>query len=143
MTLLFVAVGCAIAPQLDHPNFKGVFNFIQEFQGYVSPGILAAFLVGFVVKRAPGAAGVAALLAGPLIYGLLHWQASGLHYLIRMMITFCSLTVIMAAVRVRRPLPAPRTMPMKEGMELENSPLAMALGVLVIAAVVLFFAVFW
>jgi SSS family solute:Na+ symporter len=41
----------------------GVFKFIQEFQGYISPGILAAFVFGFAVRRAPPAAGVTALVA--------------------------------------------------------------------------------
>jgi hypothetical protein len=52
---MFLALGCGVALS---PVLKGgVFTFIQEFQGYVSPGILAAFVFGFVVKRAPAAAG--------------------------------------------------------------------------------------
>ena len=50
-TVLFVLIGCLLAPFLEHPRFEGVFNFIQEFQGYISPGILAAFLFGFAVPR--------------------------------------------------------------------------------------------
>ena len=45
MTVLFVVIGCLLAPVLADPRFNGVFNFIQEFQGYISPGILAAFLL--------------------------------------------------------------------------------------------------
>ncbi|OHB69869.1 MAG: hypothetical protein A2V70_02260, partial [Planctomycetes bacterium RBG_13_63_9] len=70
MTLLFVAAGCLIAPILDDPKYGGVFQFIQQFQGYIWPGVVAAFLLAFLIPRAPGAAGAAALVSGPIIYGL-------------------------------------------------------------------------
>jgi SSS family solute:Na+ symporter len=34
-----VVIGCLIAPVLASPRFKGAFAFIQEFQGFVSPGV--------------------------------------------------------------------------------------------------------
>ena len=40
------------------PSFKGIFTYIQEFQGYISPGILAVFVFGMIFKKAPAAAGV-------------------------------------------------------------------------------------
>jgi SSS family solute:Na+ symporter len=43
--VVFVAVGATLATILDRlPNFKGVFDFIQVFQGYIWPGTVAAFL---------------------------------------------------------------------------------------------------
>src|SRR5690606_1058930 len=49
MTVVFVIIACLMAPMLAQERFKGVFNYIQEFQGLFSPGILAAFVFGFVV----------------------------------------------------------------------------------------------
>ncbi len=63
-----------IAPYLGDPKFMGIFTYIQEFQGYISPGILAAFVFGILVKKAPPAAGVVALLACVPVYGFLQWQ---------------------------------------------------------------------
>jgi uncharacterized sodium:solute symporter family permease YidK len=63
MTVLFVLIACFIAPRLADPKFGGVFRYIQEFQGYISPGIVAAFVFGFIIKKAPPAAAVA---PGPL-----------------------------------------------------------------------------
>jgi len=150
MTLVFVVVGCLLAPALGHPRFKGVFNFIQEFQGYISPGIVAAFLVGTVVRRAPAWSGAVALLASAPIYGLLHvtcggtrWSAFDVHFLIRMMITFAAVTVIVLVMTAIRPLPAPRTMPAKEGFDARSSPIAMFLGGLVILGALAYFVVFW
>ncbi|MBN2560800.1 MAG: solute:sodium symporter family transporter [Phycisphaerae bacterium] len=59
---------CIIAPLPGH--FEGVFNYIQEIWGFISPGIVAAFLVGLVLKRAPTAAGRTALILGPILYSL-------------------------------------------------------------------------
>lgn len=69
MTVIFVCITCLLGPFLANPNFKGVFTFIQEFQGFFTPGILAAFVVGFAVKRAPAAAAVAAMIVSPILYG--------------------------------------------------------------------------
>ena len=150
MTLLFVVVGCLLAPALGHPRFKGVFNFIQEFQGYISPGIVAAFLVGFIVKRAPAAAGVVALVISAPIYGLLHYffgsnGAAGveIHFLLRMTITFGVVAAVMLAIRLVAPLDEPKTIPVKQDFDATPSPLALALGAAVIAGVVAFFVVFW
>lgn len=49
-TVVFLGMACAVAVS---PILQGrVFRFIQEFQGYVSPGILAAFAFGFAVPKA-------------------------------------------------------------------------------------------
>jgi len=143
MTLLFVVIGCVLAPNLAHPRFQGVFNFIQEFQGYISPGILAAFLMGFAMPRAPAAAGVTALLASAPLYGFLQWQFGEVHFLIRMLITFVVVSALMAILRVLRPLPEPRVIPVREDLDLRGSVLARWLGGAVVAGVVALFVVFW
>ncbi|MFM8982825.1 MAG: sodium:solute symporter family transporter, partial [Spartobacteria bacterium] len=51
--VLFVLVAILVAPHFDNPKLGGIFKIIQEFQGFVSPGILAIFLIGFFVPRAP------------------------------------------------------------------------------------------
>jgi len=141
-TLVFVTASCLVAPSLADPRFRGVFNFIQEFQGYVSPGILAAFIFGFAVKRAPGAAGVSALLFSAPVYGFLHWTASDLHYLIRMFITFLLLTGIMSVITLLRPLREPKRLPERADIDMTPTPFARWVGAAVIAAVAVFFFVF-
>lgn len=70
LTIAFVMAGCAIAPMLDDPKFGGVFQYIQQFQGYIWPGVVAAFLMPFVLPRVPGAAGLVALIGGSALYGI-------------------------------------------------------------------------
>ncbi|MEW6741479.1 MAG: solute:sodium symporter family transporter [Planctomycetota bacterium] len=143
MTLLFVVIACLIAPNLAHERFKGVFNFIQEFQGYISPGILAAFVFGFVVKRAPAMAGAVALLVSAPLYGLLQQHLGSVHFLIRMAITFVAVSGIMAVMTAIAPLREPKRMPVQEGYDLKSAGVARWWGALVVAAVVVFFVVFW
>ncbi|MBK8979374.1 MAG: sodium/solute symporter [Planctomycetes bacterium] len=121
----------------------GVFRFIQEFQGYVSPGIVAAFVFGFASKRAPAAAGTAALLFSAPIYGLLQWRWPDVPYLHRMLVTFVALLLLMAAITRWRPLEVPRPLPERTDLDTRSSPLVVVAGVAVVLAVVAFFVVFW
>lgn len=139
LTVLFVLAGCALAPQLGR---FGVFRYIQEFQGYISPGILAAFVFGFVVKRAPPAAGIAALLLNPPIYGWLHWKFGHVAFLNRMAITFAVILAVMTALALLRPS-APKELPVRTTIDLRPSALMLWLGGAIIAAVGAFFVVFW
>lgn len=63
---MIAVLACLIAPLPG--RFEGVFNYIQEIWGFISPGIVACFLVGMVLKRAPTAAGKAALILSPILY---------------------------------------------------------------------------
>ncbi len=56
LTVACMLIGCLLAPNLDDPKFGGVFNFIQQFQGYIWPGVVAAFVHAFLMPRAPGSA---------------------------------------------------------------------------------------
>ena len=142
-TVVFVVVASLVAPFLGHPRFGGVFNFIQEFQGYISPGILAAFVFGFVVPRAPGMAGVAALLASAPIYGLLQLQWGHVPYLNRMALTFLLLIVLMGAITLARPLRQPKKLPVTRELGPVFTMGSVVPGVMVIAGVVAFYVMFW
>ncbi len=142
-TLVLVVIGCLIAPQLGNPRFQGIFNYIQEFQGFVSPGILAAFVFGMAVKKAPGKAGLAALIASPVVYGVLLLAFGGMAFLNRMAITFFVLLVIMTALTLMFPLPEARAMPVKPGFDLKSDASVLWIGLLMIAATIGLYILFW
>ncbi len=144
MTMVFVVAGCLLAPMLDDPKFGGVFQYIQQFQGYIWPGVVAAFLFGMIVKRAPGAAGVAALICGPVIYGLFQGIVKErLHFLIQVAITFWLVIIIMGLITFFKPLDRPRELPVREDIETKTAPEVKLAGALVIAAVAVFYIIFW
>jgi SSS family solute:Na+ symporter len=142
-TFIFVMIGCAIAPQLGHPRFQGIFNYIQEFQGYISPGILAAFLFGLVFKRAPQAAGVAALVINPLVYGFLAWQFGDIAFLNRMAITFGIIVLVMTVLTLARPLEKPMVMPVRETFDMRPAPAVKYLGIAVVLITIMLYIIFW
>lgn len=143
LTVLFVVGACLLAPQLDDPKFGGVFQFIQQFQGYIWPGVVAVFLFGLLVERAPGAAGVAGLLAGPAIYYLFQSFAQDLHFLIQVTLTFSLVLAVMGLITLARPLQEPRRLPVRNDLDMSTSPAVATAGTLVILGVALFFLVFW
>jgi SSS family solute:Na+ symporter len=135
---LVLAAVLATSPFLE----GGVFTFIQEFQGYVSPGIVAAFVFGFAVPKAPPLAGLAALVLSAPVYGILARVWPDVAYLHRMVATLGVLLSVMAAITLVRPLPEPRRLPVREGFDMRSSRPALAGGVAVILAVLAFFWTF-
>lgn len=91
---LFIAV--LVAPQVE--NFGQAFQFIQEFTGFVSPGVVAIFLLGLFWKRAtPNAAVWAAIFTIPSGFAL-RFLFPALPFLDRMGIVFLILCAIMVAI---------------------------------------------
>ncbi len=143
LTVACMVVGCAVAPALDQPRFGGVFQFIQQFQGYIWPGVVAVFLFGILVETAPGAAGVAGLLAGPVIYGMFQAWAGPLHFLVQVALTFSLVLALMGFITLVWPLREPRRLPERNDLDMRTSPSVVAAAAVVIGCVALFFAVFW
>jgi SSS family solute:Na+ symporter len=142
VTLLCMIVGCLLAPMLENPKFGGVFNYIQNFQGYIWPGVVAAFAVGLLVPQAPGSAGVAALVSGPAIYWLFQTFAPNVHFLLQVALTFQLVLLIMGLITFWKPLPEPRRLPERSDLDLRTQPVVIACGLATIAAVIVFFVVF-
>ncbi len=147
-TVTFVVIGCLIAPLLGDPSFKGIFNYIQEFQGFISPGILAAFVFGLIIKKAPGSAGVASLVLSPIIYGLLKLayaltEATILSaFLNRMAITFGLVLLVMTIITISKPLKESRQMPVREGIQMESSSYVKLAGAVVAAVTIALYIIF-
>ena len=138
-----VFLGFVIAPFLADPQFKGIFSYIQEFQGFISPGILAVFVFGFVVRRAPGICGILGLILNPFIYGLLKLIFPYLAFLDRMAISFGVLLAVMGVIAYLRPLPAPVTLPSKSDIDFSSTLIAKVAGVAVILVTLTLYAIFW
>ena len=142
-TLLFVVAGCLIAPTLGDPAFQGIFNFIQDFQGYISPGILAAFVFGFAVPRTPPAAAVVALLGNVPVYGLLHLPAfAQISFLNKMALTFAVLVVAMALITWWRPLARPVVLPVNHQLDLTPAPVVRWVGAVIILLTISLYVIF-
>ncbi len=141
--IVFVVIGCLIAPQLGDPKFKGIFNYIQEFQGFVSPGVLVVFLFGMFVRKAPRLCGMLGLTLSPIFYGLLMLFYSDMAFLDRMAIAVGALILVLGAVTVIAPLKEPISMPEQTKIEMKSSPVAKVVGVFIVVATVALYIYFW
>lgn len=72
-TLVCAVIATVISPFLDNPAFGGIFTFIQEFQGFLSPGVLAVFIFGFFVPKCPRIFGWLGILLGVLFFAAFKW----------------------------------------------------------------------
>ena len=142
-TLVFVIIGALIATKLGDPKFQGIFSYIQEFQGYISPGILAVFVFGMLFKKAPAAAGVTGLIITVPIYGFLQMQFGQIAFLNRMAITFILILIVMAIITLVKPMAKAKEFPKREGFDMKPSPMVAWLGCAVIAAVIALYIIFW
>jgi SSS family solute:Na+ symporter len=77
-----MAIGVLIAPLLGIDK-KGGFQYIQEYTGFVSPGILAMFLLGFFWKKTTSGAAMFATIGGLVFSIILKFlpQMMDLHFL--------------------------------------------------------------
>jgi SSS family solute:Na+ symporter len=153
-----VVVACLWAPVIA--GFEGVFNYIQEIWGFISPGIVAAFLVGLAVKKAPPLAAKGAMWLGVPIYALCRvprwimgetppegfWGAvyafSGWSFLHHMGLVFVLLALFMVVVTRWRPLAEPKRMPVS-GIDVSPHPRQYLFGGAVILVTVALYLLFW
>lgn len=105
------AIAIVIAPMLR--SFDQVYQYIQEYTNFVSPGVFAIFLLGFFWKRTTTrAALVAAILSIPLSVLLKFWpevmdvfgvQAAEIPFLHRTMWVFCLDVALMVVITLTDP----------------------------------------
>ena len=147
---VFVVLGCATAPLLA--NNSSVFAFIQEFQGYVSTGILAVFIYGLFNRTSARWAGVLGLVANPAIYGVLTskwfentcWPAEWGNYNFLYAMSFSLISVLMLMTVYGLLFRQPRVeFENNTTMDLTTSKGALVWGLVVCAATVALYVVFW
>ncbi|MDO4410852.1 MAG: sodium/solute symporter [Akkermansia sp.] len=143
--LICAVIALCIAPFLDNPAFGGIFTFIQEFQGFLSPGALCVFLFGFFVPKCPRIFGWLGIVLGAALYGSLMLSFPEMAFLNRMAISFVSVVVIgfiFTAVNALRGGEA-ITLPNNSVVGLESSSRAKLLGILVVVATIGLYVYFW
>jgi len=101
--IISMVIASLVAPALR--NLDQAYQFIQEYVGFIAPGVLAIFLMGFCWKRTTSTAALlGAVLTIPLstVLKFLPMWTSGLFpdfaFLNRMSIVFVFLIVLMAVV---------------------------------------------
>ena len=108
VVIVSMVIAALVAPALR--SLDQAYQFIQEYVGFISPGVLAIFLLGFFWKKTTSAAALAgALLTIPtstVLKFLPNWTNNAFPnypFLDRMTITFVFVVVIMVIISLSNP----------------------------------------
>ena len=141
-TAVLVLVGCLWAPLVAKAG--SVFDYIQMFWGFISPGIVAAFLFGLFVPRTPPVAAFGGMMLGIPVYGALLWLLPEVAFLHHMAITFLVISAYMATLTLRQGLDEPRRLPRSAAhVDLTPAPGAKWWASGVIGGAAVLYVVFW
>ncbi|MHC4221391.1 MAG: solute:sodium symporter family transporter [Planctomycetota bacterium] len=162
-TAVIVVIACLWAPVIS--SFEGVFRYIQEIWGFITPGIVAAFLVGMAVKKTPPAAANGAMLIGVPLYAFCRfakfiWAIPGMAdvtpglknaivtfnswaFLHHTGLVFLVLVIYMLIVAVIKPLSEPVKMPTQSKIDTSTHPQTYIFGSIIIALTVVLYIIFW
>lgn len=141
LVVVFVLMAASFAPKLD--AFRSIFAYIQEFQGFISPGILAVFIFGFFSPRTPRFFGVVGIVSSVVVYGGLLVFASEIAFLNRMAVTLGAVLLVGIGITLVKPLSEPVKMPVNKEIDLTTSPFAKKAGIGVILLTIALYIVFW
>lgn len=154
--VVFSAVAVFLAPQLGNPKISNsIFTIIQAGQGFLSPGILAVFAFGLLIRKAPPVAGVVGLVLNVVAYSLL-WYLSTIpsimanetmavvigNFLNRMAICFGLCLIAMAIITALKPLPQPIEFKTQTDLDLASSGGAKVAGIVVIVITLALYVLF-
>jgi SSS family solute:Na+ symporter len=139
--IIVLTIAVIIAPQLR--NLDQAFQFIQDFTGYVTPGVVAIFLAGLFWKRATtNSALVAAILTIPISFAfdLIFPQ---MPFMNRVGISFLILCgVIITVTLLERKGTDSKAIPLERKL-FYTEPVFNVSSIIVIAIFVVIYAIFW
>jgi solute:Na+ symporter, SSS family len=144
---------------------KGGFTFIQQYTGYISPGVFAMFILGMFWKRTTGAAAIAGVITGfvlsvlfnefaPQLFGNETFLYTAYHTLhdgkdvyiipfhICMGLSFMFTMIVMVAMSMAGPKINPKAFILEKGM-FKLSPSTMALILVTVLLIAALYVRFW
>jgi SSS family solute:Na+ symporter len=135
-------IGVLIAPLLG--NLDQAFQYIQEYTGFISPGVVAIFLFGlFWKKTSANAALWATLLAIPLSAGI-KIIFPDFPFLDRMGVTFLLISLLIVAIswKDNQNNADPKAISLGRGL-FQTSKLFNLLSLVVLAVLAIIYGLFW
>ncbi len=146
--IISLTIAGIVAPALK--TLDQAYQFIQEYVGFIAPGVLAVFLLGFFWKRTTAAAALTgALLTIPVsaILKFLPVWTNGWFpdypFLDRMSITFVLIIVIMVIMSIIKPETKPRRLMDVDTKMFKVSPGFIFTSLIIIGILVALYSVFW
>jgi SSS family solute:Na+ symporter len=143
LVVILAVIAVGVAPQLGNPKLRNsIFTIIQESQGFISPGILAVFAFGLIVRRAPRITGAAGLITSIVSYGLFMKYVPGIQFLNRMAICLGLCVAVMTVITLIKPLPEPIEFKAQSNLNLASSRGALVGGIAVVILTLALYVIF-
>ncbi len=146
-------VATAIGALAAKPLLGGAdqaFQFIQEFTGFFTPGIVVIFLLGMFWKKATPAGALTAAIGSVVLSGLFWISANtpyhflwDLPFMNRVALVFFVALAAAVGVSLIRPVTEERSVITLEGVSFKTGTVFNAAGVGVIVLLVLIYKTFW
>lgn len=135
-------IALLLAPVMG--NIPQMFQYIQEYTGLVSPGILAVFLMGLFWKKATNRAAITGVLSSILVALLLKSAAVDLPWMDQMLYTMLITMVIIAGVSMTTSVTAddPRGISLTADL-FKTDPVFNISAYAILIILVVLYAVFW
>lgn len=127
------------------------FQYIQEFSGFVTPGITVIFLLGLFWKGATEAGALVGAVASVLLSFLFWFPAdwggiealNAVPFMNRMMIVFFASLALAVIVSLAKPAHSERNLITMEGVSFRTTAGFNIAGVIIIAILIALYAIWW
>jgi SSS family solute:Na+ symporter len=135
-----------VALFLAQPFLGGMdsaFQTIQEYTGFIAPGVVAVFLLGFFWKRT-NSFGAFAILIGSVALNLIaKFELPEMPFVLRIWVVFLACMVLGVVASLVTPRPREDRPVATEGIAFSTTGTFNVLGVLITAILVVIYIVFW
>ncbi len=153
LTGRWAVIVCMLIASVVTPALRSldqVYQFIQEYVGFFSPGVLAIFMLGLFWKRTTsGAAMAAAVLTVPISTALkflpvwTHGAFPDYPFLDRMTITFVLVVVMMVAISLIKPKEYASAIKQPERSDFSVNPAFVVMAVIITGILTALYTVYW
>lgn len=140
VSVVALLVAAFIAPQLT--TLDQAFQFIQEFTGFVSPGIVAIFLFGFFWKRTTANAAIATAILSIIISFVFKAFFVELPFMDRMGLVFLTSSVLLVIISLLDPKPAGKPINLDRELFTSGATFNIASAIIVLLIAVIY-ALYW
>ncbi len=142
--LVFAGVALWLAIFLSD-KLDSIFSYIQEFQGFLSPGALAVFVFGFFVPKCPRYFGWLGIAINVVEYGLLKEFCPEMAFLNRMAVCLITILIVGALLTLVHHLRGGEAVRLENKgiIEMKSSTRAKAFGWVVVLLTVALYIIFW
>lgn len=142
VTFAIMILACLWAPIVS--KFEGgLYIFLQLYWGFIQPGVVAVFLMGFIWKKVPAGAAFWGMLLNIPVYGALLYFIPDIAFLHHMAITFIIILIFMSIFTKLRPQEIPSEIPNILKTEHKNPRIVKIWSLCILLATICLYIIFF